>query len=523
LTLRQPSADLLLLALLIAAAGIGSLLLGQDANWDLQNYHYYNPWAWWHGRTFTRDLAAAQIQTFHNPLLDLPFYAMVSAQWNPRIIAFGLAIPAGVAAFFLYKLLALLFRDLPQGQRSVAVGSALAIGATSAMAVGALGNTMNEWPLAAAMMFALWWIARALVRNRAFIPVRTLLIAGLVAGLASGAKLTAATFAVGLCAALLCREPPFRARLAEASWLALGAIAGIAIAFGPWAYTLWTHFDNPIFPYANQWFRSPWWEPRPILSRAYGPTSLGEWLIFPFELFSPPDFFVAEVPYRDARFPLVWALALVAAIVCLLRRSRGSVDPVWRLAVLFVIVSFVLWTAQYSIYRYLLTLDLLTGALIVALLHKLCRPRFATGAAVVAAVLLIATTRFADWGRVDFRDRWFEMYVPMPPLADNGLVLITTGGAVSYLIPQLPPGLRYIAAMNTIVDPRQDTLLADTARDIVREHPGALYQLTYPLTEGSHVLAAHGLARTLGCAVIVTNMPTSPLELCRLIRVAELR
>src|SRR6266571_3367462 len=76
-SLRAWGADVALFGAFLAAAAAGSLLLGQDANWDLQNYHYYNPWAWWHGRTFTKDLAAAQIQTFHNPLLDLPFYWMV--------------------------------------------------------------------------------------------------------------------------------------------------------------------------------------------------------------------------------------------------------------------------------------------------------------------------------------------------------------------------------------------------------------------------------------------------------------
>src|SRR5437870_527678 len=115
--LRTVGADVVLLVAFIAAAGAGSLLLGQDANWDLQNYHYYNPWAWWHGRIFTQDLAAAQIQTFHNPLLDLPFYWMVTAGWAPRVIAFVLAVPAGIAAFFLCKLLLLMFGDLPRAQR----------------------------------------------------------------------------------------------------------------------------------------------------------------------------------------------------------------------------------------------------------------------------------------------------------------------------------------------------------------------------------------------------------------------
>src|SRR5437660_1967047 len=106
----------LLMLVLIVAAGAVAVGLGQDANWDLQNYHYYNAWAWWHGRIFTKDLAAAQVQTFLNPVLDLPFYWMVTAEWAPRVIAFVMAIPAGIAAFFLCKLLLLMFGGLPLEQ-----------------------------------------------------------------------------------------------------------------------------------------------------------------------------------------------------------------------------------------------------------------------------------------------------------------------------------------------------------------------------------------------------------------------
>ena len=529
-------ADAVLLVAFIAAAGAGSLLLGQDVNWDLQNYHYYNPWAWWHGRIFNQDLAAAQIQTFLNPLLDLPFYWMVTAEWSPRVIAFVLAIPAAIAAFFLCKLLLLMFGDLPRGQRVVAIASSLAIGVTSAMAIGELGSTLNEWPLAALLMLALWLIARELKRAETGpIPMRTLLVAGVIVGLASGAKLTTATFAVGLCGALLVRGPytwpAFRARFADALWFGLAVTAGTAIALGPWAYALWIHFDNPIFPYGNQWIRSPWWEPRSITaafrSASFGPHGLAEWSVFPFKLLSPPGFYVAEVLYRDARFPLTWALALLAAVVWLARRLRDkatqSVAPgigaVWRVVALFVIISFVLWTAQHSIYRYLVTLDLLTGVLIVGLLGKLLRPRFAVAAAVLAAMTLIATTRFANWGRIDFGDRWFEVKTQMPRVEPNAIVLITTGGAVSYIIPMLPASSRYLGGLNTIVNPwGPRTKLLDTVRTIVRDHPGPLYQLTHPLTEGKEALETYHVARTTQCAVIVTNMPTSPLELCRLVR-----
>jgi hypothetical protein len=535
-SLRTVGGDVVLLVALIAAAGAGSLLLGQDANWDLQNYHYYNPWAWWHGRIFTKDLAAAQIQTFLNPVLDLPFYWMVTADWAPRVIAFVMAIPAGIAAFFLYKLLLLMFRDLPRQGRMVAVASSLAIGVTSAMAIGELGSTMNEWPVAALLMLAVWLLARELKRAEVSpLPMGTLLLAGTIVGLASGAKLTAATFAVGLCAALLARGPytwlAFRARFADALWFGLGVIVGTTITLGPWAYALWIHFDNPIFPFGNQWIRSPWWEPRAITatfsSANFGPRSLAEGLVFPFELLSPPPLFVGWELYRDARFPVTWALALIATFVWLARRLRRTAtqyvasesDAAWRVVVLFVIISFVLWTKQHSIYRYLVPLDLLTGALIVGLLWKLCPPRFFIATATLVAVTLIATTRFANWGRIDFDDRWFKA-VQIPPVETNAVVLITSGDAVSYIIPMLPASARYLGAMNSIVNPSHPTKLVDTVHTIVREHPGPLYQLTYrQSTEWNEALAIYGLVRTTACDLIVTNMPTSPLEQCRLVRV----
>ena len=109
--------DVTILALCLAGAAGLSLALGQDASWDLQNYHYYSPWAWTNGeRGYTADVVAAQLQTYHNPLPDLPFFRMVEAGWDPTAIAIAMALPAGVAAFLLWKLLAALFLDWPRAR-----------------------------------------------------------------------------------------------------------------------------------------------------------------------------------------------------------------------------------------------------------------------------------------------------------------------------------------------------------------------------------------------------------------------
>ncbi len=519
------------LLLCVGVAGAVSVWRGQDANWDLQNYHYYNPWAWWNGRIFDRDIVAAQLQTFHNALFDLPFYAMVQMDWPPRVIAFVLAVPAGIAAFFLAKLLPLLFADLPVATRRIATAVAFAIGVTSAMSIATLGTTMNEWPLVALLLPALWLLVRAIVaRPAGMLALTTLFGAGALVGLAAGGKLTAATFAVGICAALVVRnilEPRgLRRGLVEAFLFGLGVLAGLAVTFGPWGYALWTHFQSPVFPYFNQWIQSPWWINEPVLIRVYGPHGLGEWLLFPFRLWGGQSF-VTEVPYQDGRFPLVWALAILAGAAWLSHRagryelpSVGSgVSAAWRFLTAFFVVSFLLWTAQHSIYRYILVLDVLTGAVIVTLLQRLVRPGYFAGIAIVAAIAIIATTRPADWYHGKFGAQWFD--VRAPRVDPGALIVITTDEPVGFVLPFLPADARHVGIANNIISPLVAARLTATIAQTVRDHRGPVYQLTAPPGSGTDALGRLGLRREPAqCWPIRTNLRTKEsIELCRLERV----
>src|SRR5258706_8592967 len=90
------------LAACIAVAGAASIGARQDANWDLKNYHYYNAYAFLNGR-IAWDVAPAQLQSYHNPLLDLPFYWMANAWPSARAVAFAMGAWTGIAAFFALK------------------------------------------------------------------------------------------------------------------------------------------------------------------------------------------------------------------------------------------------------------------------------------------------------------------------------------------------------------------------------------------------------------------------------------
>jgi hypothetical protein len=520
--------SLLLLAAILAAGAVSVLILKQDANWDLQNYHFYNAWAFVHGR-MGWDLAPAQLQTFHNPLVEMPFYWMVSADWPPRWISFVMAIPAGVGLFFLGKIVLLLFADLPTRERRACVVVAIAVGATATSPVSLLGSTINEWQGATLVTIALWLVLRR--ADEPAIGWRALAAAGLLCGIASGLKLTAATYALGLCVALIFRSGALGRGLREAVGFAAAVVAGLALSLGAWMWTLDAHFGSPMFPYYNEWFHSPWWDASPLIERVYGPKTLFRWLTYPLPLLGFSSGYVTELRFRDWRLPLAYLVCIAGAVAWIARRWRHrSPDRkeiargAWRTLLAFWVVSFTVWALLHSIYRYLLPLELLIGAVTIHLLRSMVLPRWMPAAAITYAVLAIATVRYPDWWHVEYGKRYFE--VEVPPVAPRAVVLLTSDAPMAYVLPFFPPDARFLGAKNNLNDPQRTNRLEREIEKIVRDHDGPLYSLTFPRGAGADVLAAHRLRVELpgrDCALVWTNMSVSPLQLCRVARSAPAR
>ncbi len=318
--------------------------------------------------------------------------------------------------------------------------------------------------------------------------------------------------------------------LREAAWFAPAVALGLALSIGWWCVILWNRFDSPVFPYLNQWFRSPWWDPRPVLDRVFGPFTLEGWLTFPYDMFRPRPFFVAEVEYRDARMPTLYTLALVAGAASVaswvaskaVRRRRWTLDASnapWLFASVFWLAAFVLWTAQYGIYRYILTLELLSGALIVGLARYLVRTPVLPTAVTILALAVIATTRWPDWGRIPFGDRWFDVQAKaLPP---GALVVLASDAPVGHVLPYLAPDARFVGAFNSFTRPGDTTRLGIQSMTAIRDHRGPLYSLSHDAKMAGEVYAAHNLAVVDGsCTPVRTNMPGATLSLCELARVA---
>src|SRR3954469_25738199 len=76
MTKRLREAAVALPALIIASLLAGAIytwIMGEDANWDWQNYHEYNVWAVINGRYHT-DAIPPGLQTYFNPVVYFPWY-----------------------------------------------------------------------------------------------------------------------------------------------------------------------------------------------------------------------------------------------------------------------------------------------------------------------------------------------------------------------------------------------------------------------------------------------------------------
>ena len=85
-TSRSDLSFLLLTIGIILISGALSLFLGQDLNFDLQNYHFYNGFAFLSSRLDT-DIAPAGLQTYFNPFVDV-FHYLGMTSLPPRFFGF---------------------------------------------------------------------------------------------------------------------------------------------------------------------------------------------------------------------------------------------------------------------------------------------------------------------------------------------------------------------------------------------------------------------------------------------------
>lgn len=486
--------------LVCLAVGVtASILLRQDAGWDLRNYHLYNPFAFLHGRLW-RDLMPAGPQSTFNPLLDVPYYVLALgplAAW-PRVMASVAGVPFGLLLFATWGLADWVLGD---GDRPWS-WFAVAIGGSAAATVSEIGTTFNDIPVAALVVGAL------AVGGPGCLPrpvVWRLCCAGAMVGAAVALKPTCAVLAPGVLIGLLVATPSWRARFVVAAAFGLGAVLLGGLFGGPWAFMLAQRFGSPTFPLMNGVFRSDWYPPRDFYDLRFLPRNALQAWLYPFWWIRLNASLVTELPFRDARFAL--AMMAVPVVICGAIRSRPAERRRALALLAAAAVGYVGWLRMFSILRYAVALEAFGGVLIMLAVRQLCgwwvsRLRFVAPAALLAGLLW--HTQAPDWWRVPYGGRVFEVdAVALPP---HSLVL-TVGQPVAMLLPFLDaPDMRAVGITGVTLEARGYRLY-DAMLDAIRAHDGPVFALVDQPGDLAMVPEAAGLVFDAAeCRVIHTNI-----------------
>lgn len=444
-TLATPRAMQIACVIVPVLFGLYSLWLGADSNWDLYNYHLYNPFAWLHGKVLT-DLAPAGLPTYFNPLLDVVLYTL-NTHLPSRVVGFFMGTLHGLMFVLIVAIARQVWPALPENDRYRIPLLIAAAGCLTANFLSGLGNSMGDDTTALLVLGGLLVTLSNWERLGRWSPQAVFAAgaSGLLVGLAAGLKLTNAVYAVALCVSLLSYPGNLSVRVRISFLFGVGVILGLAATGGYWMLHMWELFGNPLYPQFGDIFHNPMVQQARNGDLRWLPHGLTETLLWPF-IITADSHRVGETAIRQVIWPIVYVTFLSFIVTSIARRISGrrgpKLDSRQRLIILFVALGFMLWMKVFSIYRYIVAVEVLTPMLLLLLLEHMLSARFARRVAVIllaVASAVVVTGGGKTWGHEGWSDPLYHAELPPLPQPERTSVVIVSGfSAMAWLATQFP-------------------------------------------------------------------------------------
>lgn len=503
----------IILFILMVLTGCYALHIGQDSNWDLRNYHWYNAYSLIHQR-FDIDIAAAGKSTYNNPLLDLVNYFIIQFYQKSRSAEFALGTLHGIALYFLLNIALIVFQSSPYKWLYAII--ATFVGATGVASLYQVGSTYNDSEASIFIMASLFVFLKAIESKKRsqFFLAAFILSIGIVA------KLTMIFFGIGIFASLLCYKKWDFAHFQLIMITGLAFLTGFFLFDGWWMWKVYCHFQNPLFPYYNAIFKSSYAVKTNMVDNAWVPKKLSQAILYPF-YWLKKNTLTQEFPMKDPRFLVTFLLGLLLIAKQLYHKwmapkpSIPIASPQIRFLFLFFCFSFIVWMAQFSIYRYTIPLNFLTGILIV----YCCQHLITLQKAQLLLIILISSavihfTKVNFWNRIPFAKLFFTIELP-PALPQNALILIDGESPLSYLISFFPPSNRFVGYFNRIVVPYNPGLYQLVIKTIHEfKKPRYVLFIQSDKELANQHLLLNNLKINEPCQIIKSNLEYFPIEFC---------
>ncbi len=489
------------------------IALGKDTSWDFRNYHWYNPYQLLNGRE-SIDVAVAHLGSYYNPVIDVPFYLLAThtTSW------FALGVLGAVQGANIVPLYILARQSLRMSEFQIGAGALALLGQTGAQSISLFGTTYYDNVIS---LFVLSALALIVVKRetlaRGKLPQVAMIagIAGIITGSAMGLKLPSAPYTLGFAAALLALGGSWKHQLTRLAAGGIGGILGVALFAAPWMLRMDHLTGNPLFPYFNDYFKSDLILDENYRDLRFIPTTFWRALFFPY-LFSIDWHVAGDLGFQDIRVALAYTACFVLAAVWILRKTNR--DPlieasISRPVLAHTSMTYVFWLLAFSIYRYIVALEMLAPLVLTMAVGSLPgrrRTRLITLGALFGAALVVGRSDFID--HAPLGDPYVKAAIPAIPHPDKTMVLMTGDAPLGFIATTLPPQIPVLRIDGWLLQPEDGTALTKQMRDRVAQHlrnKGDLYLISeaFDMGRARDALADYNLAILwTGCQLFDTNL-----------------
>lgn len=476
----------------IIFSSLYAVYLGQDIGPDLVNYHFYSGYLSYNKHRLLTDVIPANIQGYLNPYIYFPYFFLYKI-FPPILVSAIIGGIHGLCFISIYLVARINLNHWPPHKARLASLLCAVFGLINPFYLSMLGASWSDnlTPILILSSLAILIYIKFPADNDSKKATETiinkyiaLVCAGLLIGFSVGFKLTNAAFVIGLIPAWLVglnfsvTRSVVKKYLEEFISTFGGIIIGFLIINGSWMWSLWSNFQNPLFPFYNGFFKSKKiiniWTNVPAVA---GAKNIGDYFTYPFNwaLGIPPE---SEWVFRDLRFSVVYILFflfIIYRIVLACKFNLTVIAPVrfrtpnyiinrWRFLSIWVGFSYLFWINQFGALRYLMPITLLTGLLIFLLINNFIREKNITlGVFVIISTLCLITIKLPPFGRLPWDQSWYPVKLP-ETIAKNPAIYLNRD--YSFVIPFFPKESRFFGYL--YLNPK-DNFTRSVRNEIMRQ------------------------------------------------------
>lgn len=339
--------------------------------WDLLNYHYYNAFAFLHNR-LNYDIVLGGENSFFNPLPDLPLYWMIQHLNDYPGIIYGVqGLYYGVCLFFFIKICGL-FWDNHTWSGIITTVIATAVAATGQAIWMQMGTATNEIQVTTFILAGLYLLFKITFRPDLQKGYKFLIV-GLLMGFALGLKPTVISYCLGAGLTSVIFYKKLNKPLPYILLFAVGGLLGYLLSNGWFMWHYWEWYQNPFFPFANSIFKSEYYDNANFRDTQFLP-SLKLFFIYPY-IWNLFKFKIVECSFYDIRLTVYYTIFLLTIFSFLFSKKARlffKTNYKWGVYFTFLIVTFFIWMALFSILRYIIVVEMLGCMVICRLVVKWC-------------------------------------------------------------------------------------------------------------------------------------------------------